>query len=651
MRLVAAKIRGVGRLVDTNIKLDQKLVAIVGPNEAGKSTLLKALSLIESDEQLPLSERSRAGVPIVDTDDIVTLTLVVEDADRDSLADLALAEPPQQFQVVKCAGGERKYRITPRPRPDDSVLLAGVAELRLALGGITQLDPTEEPDARDPAALEAVKDEASRLVSELQEYIQTLDEFCAAKPTERHLGELGEHGQALIEHLSSYGSVREIVAALSKIVEWLALPDPWGTVREQLWSATPDLAMFDAGARELRSTYELNDELLADVPTALDNLTRLAGLNLADLVESVKTGQVSRRDTLKNVANKKLAAYFESAWRQSNRTVELNVEGSTLRVNLREDGVYSSVFDERSAGMRMFVALNAFLARRDTGRPIVLLIDEAETHLHIDAQVDLVRMFADQHQAGKVVYTTHSPACLPPDLGVGIRAVVAGDGETSRVENSFWRNSTGFSPLIIAMGASAAAFTKARAAVIGEGATEMILLPTLIRALTGEEVPFQVAPGLAEASKDEYGDLDLEAARVAFIVDGDEGGASLAKVLGREIPSDLVVDLGLPGTENLLDATQYAETFAAVLKEFNPGGQITDQPALGAATSESWSKLLSDWADETGLKVPSKVDVAARLLELDGGVKLSDEGREALAEAYKKLCTALKLGEGRERES
>lgn len=651
MRLVTAKIRGVGRLVDTTIKLDPKLVAIVGPNEAGKSTLLKALSLIESDDPLPLSERSRTGAQVADTDNIVTLTLVVEDSERESLSELRLAEAPQQFQVHRRAGGERRYTITPRPRPDESALLDGEGELRVAVEAIVQLDPVEDPDDSDPAAVEAVRNEASRLLSDLQGYLQTLSEFASAKPNDRQPGQLHERGQALVERLEAFAAVAEVVAALSKVVDWLAIPDPWEKVRDQLWSATPDLAMFDEGARELRSTYELNDELLATVPPALDNLSRLAGLNLGDLVEAVKTGQVSRRDTLKNLANQTLSAYFEGAWKQSNRTVELNVEGSTLRVNLREDGVYSSVFDERSAGMRMFVALNAFLARRDSGRPVVLLIDEAETHLHIDAQVDLIRMFSEQHQADKVVYTTHSPACLPPDLGVGIRAVVADEGETSRVENSFWRNSTGFSPLMFAMGASAAAFTKARAAVIGEGATEMILLPTLIRSVTEQEVPYQVAPGLAEASKREYGDLDLEAARVAFLVDGDVGGADLAKALGREVPSELVIELGYPGTENLLDQTQYVEVFTAVFGEFNPGEQITGQPSLGAATGESWSKVLRDWAVSTGLKVPSKVDVAARLLEVDGGVKLSADGRDALAEAHKKLCAALRLDEGRDGES
>ena len=648
MRLVIAKFRGVGRLVDATIKLDQKLIAIVGPNEAGKSTLLKALSLVESDEPLPLSERSRTGNQVADTDNIVTLNLAVEDADRAGLADLSLAEAPQQFQVHRRAGGEREYTITPRPRPDDAPILAAAEELTQGIAALAQLDPIDQPDESDAAAVEAVRTEASNLLSDLQGYVQTLGDFCSAKPTEREPGQLHEHGQDLSNRLVAFGSVSGVVDALAKVVAWLAIEDPREKVREHLWNATPDLAIFDERARDLWSTYELNDDLLAELPPALDNLARLAGLDLNSLVDAVKTGQVSRRDTLKNQANQQLATYFEGAWKQSTRKVELNVEGSTLRVNLREDGIYSSVFDERSAGMRMFVALNAFLARRNSGRPVVLLIDEAETHLHIDAQVDLVRMFAEQHQADKVVYTTHSPACLPADMGVGIRAVVAGEGETSTVENSFWRNRAGFSPLMFAMGASAAAFTKARAAVIGEGATEMILLPTLMRAATGGEVPYQVAPGLAEASKDEYGDLDLEAARVAFLVDGDQGGAELAKALGREVPNDLLVELGLPGTENTLDPGQYANTFSAVLGEFNPGETITGQPSLGAATDQSWSKALHDWARGLGLKVPSKVDVAARLLEVDGGLAPSPDGADALKKAHERLCAALKIELGDE---
>lgn len=174
----------------------------------------------------------------------------------------------------------------------------------------------------------------------------------------------------------------------------------------------------------------------------------------------------------------------------------------------------------------------------------------------------------------------------------------------------------------------------------------MILLPSLIRSVTKKDVPYQVAPGLAEASRSEFGDLELEAARVAFLVDGDEGGTRLARALGREVPSELVVDLELPGTENLLDPTQYATVFASVFQELNPGETIPEPPPLGPASNESWSKAMNDWAGQTGLRVPSKRDIAARLLEVEDGPKLSDEGRNALERTHRKLCKALKLGSG-----
>jgi ATPase subunit of ABC transporter with duplicated ATPase domains len=201
MRLVSATIRGVGRLVDTTIKVDQKLVAIVGPNEAGKSTLLKALSLVESSESLPRSERSRAGDPIRDDDTIITLRLVVEDADRDTLADLGLAEQPRQFEVTRSAEGKRKYTITPMPRTDDSPVLAAAEELIHAVDRVTHLDLTEKPDDGDPAAIESAQSEAASLLSDLREYTRVLNEFCAADPDERQPGQLPEDGQGLIERL------------------------------------------------------------------------------------------------------------------------------------------------------------------------------------------------------------------------------------------------------------------------------------------------------------------------------------------------------------------------------------------------------------------------------------------------------------------
>ena len=642
MRLVSARIRGAGRLVDTTIKLDQKLVAIVGPNEAGKTTLLRALAYADGSAALAMPQRSRAG-DVPDSTPVVSLRYLLSDIDREDLSSLELEEFPTELFVSRRAdGGETIIDIRPAPRKSEAPLKLLASDFGSALASITELEPTpidEEEDSAEPTELPT----GAPLLDELRLLHQDLDSFLGAELGEREsIDVLRQCADEAAKALKAFDDVDGLIKLLLALGAWADREDPAGTVRDRLWNSTPDVVLFGEQDRTLETTYVLDENLTANIPAALANLARLAELDLPPLVQAVQTGQISRRDTIKNKANLKLAEYFKAAWQQSDLKVELNVESNILRIGLVEDGVHASVFDERSAGLRMFVALTAFLASRSTGRPTILLIDEAETHLHIDAQADLVEMFAQQDKADKIIYTTHSPACLPADLGVGIRAVVPDADETSYVENSFWRQEGGaFTSLMIAMGASAAAFTPARCAVIAEGASDMILLPSLIRSATRlERLPYQVAPGLSEVPKDFYPELDFEAAKVAFLVDGDGGGDDLAKALGREIPAERVVQLDAPGIENVLDPTCYCDAFIAQLREHNPHVTLAEPPKLPSRVDGAWATVLESWAHDAGWRVPTKREVANRLVEHDA-ITLSPEGALGLKAVHADLIHAL----------
>lgn len=171
----------------------------------------------------------------------------------------------------------------------------------------------------------------------------------------------------------------------------------------------------------------------------------------------------------------------------------------------------------------------------------------------------------------------------------------------------------------------------------------MLLLPSLIRmAIKVEKLPYQVAPGLSEVPRDLYPDLDFEAAKVAFLVDGDCGGVSLAKVLGRAIPQDRIVKMGVPGIENLLDTDVYHDTFVRLLKEVNPGAVVPEPPPLPVLTDSSWAKALEQWASNEGLRVPTKVEVANTLTDRDDFTP-SAKGIKHLKAVHKNLCKALGL--------
>lgn len=247
----------------------------------------------------------------------------------------------------------------------------------------------------------------------------------------------------------------------------------------------------------------------------------------------------------------------------------------------------------------------------------------------------------------KVIYTTHSPACLPPDLGTGIRTIVPRreNIQISDIKNSFWQGAAGYSPLMLAMGAAAAAFTPARSVVLAEGATEMILLPTLLRAATDlHNLPYQVAPGLSEVPNDFLPSLDLEGARVVYLVDSDPGGSAIKSSLHKAgVPANLIIDLGFPGIEDVLAERVYREAVIELLPECNPQTTINALPTSlvsNAGDPAFEPASIRAWIENQGLRAPSKVAVANRLVS-NGSATPSDVGAERLRELHTELIAAL----------
>ena len=307
---------------------------------------------------------------------------------------------------------------------------------------------------------------------------------------------------------------------------------------------------------------------------AIANLLLLAGTTPEEVVE--KREDDSRRATLQNAANARLREFFTTAWRQASLTVELAIEPTYLRVFVRDlNGEHSTAkFTDRSDGLRLFVCLAAFLKARAPHTPPVLLIDEAEQHLHLNAQADLVNLLQDSDEISQVVYTTHSPACLPTDLGSGVRFVEPSrTSESSTIRHDFWSESTkdssGFSPLLFVMGAGAAAFASVRRALVAEGPSEMPPPPTLVRLANDlHELDYQVAPGIAIASQESLRILSESATRVAYVVDGDAGGAIWSE---RSSPRELSRRTQIyrlsknAGVEDLLDRDFYVQAMNAAI--------------------------------------------------------------------------------------
>ena len=188
----------------------------------------------------------------------------------------------------------------------------------------------------------------------------------------------------------------------------------------------------------------------------VQNLLALAGKTWDDAIRVMEAGQAgdpgSKVVFLKE-ANDSLHHEFSRAWGQTPLTVKLDIDANMLKIMMSMQARDYIRIDQHSDGLRQFVALRAFVAAQGGDRDLVVLVDEAETHLHYDAQADLIGVFEEQEEVAQIIYTTHSAGCLPRDIGLGLRGIVPIYRSTdngpemtdhSEIVNGFWFTIRGF---------------------------------------------------------------------------------------------------------------------------------------------------------------------------------------------------------------
>jgi hypothetical protein len=612
MRLVAVTIRGFKRFGhEVTLVVDGGVTALVGSNEAGKTSLLQALAHTNHSDPFTGSERTRGSNE--DDPGCIRLKFLIEAEDTAALEEIEGGERVRWYTVTKWVDGKITSVLDPPVKRDVSGRGRLAKDLRrAATHAVLQplaLDPESEFDQGGlltlADTLERAKEEESPdgLVDELNA-LATLLESEMPEKVPQYIAKLPVH--------------------IRKLTEREEQDRPSATIRNSLRQRRPQFLIFGDGERTLENSYDLTQ--LADPrPAALSNLARLAGLDLDRLVSAVADERLGEVEELIDRANRRLHTYFEMNWEQTNLAVAFKVSGTELLLFVREESGSYWQLAERSDGLRWFVALVAYLHTRSVEVPPVLLIDEAEQHLHYDGQADLVRAFERQEAVANVIYTTHSAGCLPQDLGTGVRVVARGRDGTSIIRNSLWsrdelREGAGFSALLMQMGASTFAFAATRRALICEGKTDVALLPTLLRqAMDLDVLPFQLVPGLANVANDSVVRLDMAAAKVAFLVDADRGGDGIiTKLRGAGVPQARILRLGSQRRRQTLEDLVEASAFQkAVNLEFARANGEKTIPLSGLRSKPRY-RALERWCAKQRPRIepPDKTAITERLLSL-----------------------------------
>jgi hypothetical protein len=631
MKLLRVELSGYRRFRDrAAFSVDSDVVAIVAPNESGKSSVLDGLAhLNDNDEAFRPSELSR-GMDVDEDHDVVTATFLLEEDDRDALGDVHEAAVVRLVTVAKTASGVVWMDFHPvTPTRDARPRAKAIQALRRAAGSPSLRDLEWPGDGGDAAA--------ARL-SDLAETLAGAEADLDAE-TLRALRE-GAAGLTGLVAVGAPAYLHELPRKLEALATTEGVPSPAERASEILFDRVPRFEWFDDDARSLSSSYDLT-RIGSAVPAALKNLARVAGLDIEALANAVAQSRRAEIQEIAEAANSRLREHFAGTWTQGDLAVSLSVEGNFLRLFVRESsGSYWSLQD-RSDGLRWFVALVSLLASRDDAQAPILLVDEAEQHLHYDAQADLVQMFYMQAHVAGIIYTTHSAGCLPHDLGTGVKVVKRTGHHQSTLRNGFWVDDAGtvddagFSSVLMQMGASTLAFSAARYAVLCEGRTDLILLPSLLReACEWTALPFQIVPGLASITPFAIPDLDLVAARVAFLIDNDASGRAIARKLRQGgVPTDRVFRLpaARSNTATLEDFVD-PKVHKAVLEDLiRRSGEARPVPQSLFSAFGRQSRLETWFARQRpSVRTPNKAVVAHELVSrARAGTAIADPRRVA----------------------
>ena len=151
MRVSRIEFGGYRRLAKTGTSLDGPLTAFVGFNEAGKTSLLRALDWFTTGGALSRVDYNRSREPQSDDTTVVKVFYELDDEDKAAFAHVRMDNPPTSLVLHRERGGDRTYSFSPSPGRSAEPFERAAQRLRSATVRLArQFDAAVEGDEVGP---------------------------------------------------------------------------------------------------------------------------------------------------------------------------------------------------------------------------------------------------------------------------------------------------------------------------------------------------------------------------------------------------------------------------------------------------------------------------------------------------------------------
>ena len=415
MDLIAFRVIMYKGILDSGWVDVNPLTVLVGKNESGKTSLLKALHKLNPytpDPYVMAKEWPRARRRERREEQKVCLAkFQLSNEEKSALAEIAEREEfPGTVEV------SRNY--------------AGQLEVDFGVEIFSnELHPNDVDKACDnlPKVRGELDEQFKQLANECLEEVRRL----AHDGRFSELKELPEKHNSLLQAAPQSSSlyspqveqdfIYQYTESLRQLVQTLEqLPSTQSKAHEYVINHLPTFIYMD-DYRSFRGTAQLaevksrqvRDQLTEEDKTFL-TILNLSALDLDELVRfgegSVENAEQRQYDLDDGAAT--LTAEISDRLRQRNYKVEYRVDGQRFLTFVKDDRDPALIqLEERSKGFQWFFSFDLMFMHESKGtfEGCVILLDEPGLHLHPEAQKDLLRRLEHYAEGNTLLYTTHLP--------------------------------------------------------------------------------------------------------------------------------------------------------------------------------------------------------------------------------------------------
>ena len=479
MKATRFRVRNFRNIEDSGwVELD-RLTAVVGRNESGKSSLLKALHKFnparpepyDPQREFPRDRYTRdylAGGAKGSEWPVCSVEFEIPAEIREKIA--RLLDPVQSLpdSVIATRHFDGSLGLSYRPRIDVKALtpdlpiealrtFASAARLPMTPAATGPQAPDREPAPENPAGnpsewamgwVETLAD-----VSDLRcENGAALLQRLCGEAIERRRPETESVTNALlsaVEPTLRAASRGSAVERIDRLVE-RSLPvfiyfENYGVLDSAIslpqFLAARKNDPFDPRVRTIDAMFKhvaLDPAEIADLGEERAAPMSRHGGALLDRMPTERAWRRKEERAIRlSAASLDISRGFSAWWSQRRHRIRYHADGDYFRVWVADDRLtdVEIELELRSKGFQWFFSFYlVFLVEAGAGhKSAVLLLDEPGLHLHPTAQRELVTFLEKLSRSNQLVYTTHSPFLIEGERLSRVRSIVEDDSGHSRV--------------------------------------------------------------------------------------------------------------------------------------------------------------------------------------------------------------------------